>query len=413
MPEAPAQSADITTPEPSSADSLTAALGKGFALKAAGKLTVDDPNPPGLDASSVTHGTGTDNEGDTPPPERSSHTSPAPTQRVAPRPSQTPAPGQGETLPPAKLAVTAERRKLTADDWKQVNEERHRLREQVTALEAKQKEWETRQSQLDELPKVKARADELDKILRQVAAERHPELIGPIQTRMKAAIDLARSVVPKDQADSVASLLLQPDSDMRDSALEEVLEGLKSVKRSKLERAIGEFDSAVSERGQLASRSQEAFTQRQEQLRQQHAANVAQFDAELKDWTDPAHGIEMLVEKAGDAAHNERRQAILDNARALFSGEVTNVRDLARAAVWSSFGEALATQNKALLGEVKRLTDEITALKGGGPGLENTTTTEAGEADAQGDTKPDDMSTAEWVVQQAKREGVAFGRGGF
>lgn len=393
-----------TTEAPPASDSrstLLSALDQGFALKSAGKLTVDDPMPESM--------------ADTPPSEEPAPAvSSTPPSRVAPPPSQAtlqqqPASQQTRPPKPPPPATPEAKRTATAQQWKEVNEDRAALRAKVAEFEAEKTKWQQERTALDELPKIKTRADELDKILRQVAAERHPDLIGPIQQRQQTALALAKSVVPSEQADLVAGLLLQPDSEARTDALSEIVDSLKSVKRGRLEKAINEFDSAVADRNQLAAKSQEVYAQRQQQIAQQHAANVAQFDTELADWTNPANGLEMLIDKPADPAHTERRNRILSNARALFNGEVTDVREIARAALWSAWGQDLARQNLAQAAELKRLNDEVTRLKSGGPGLEGSTTADTSATDADSTSKPATMSTAEWIAQVAKREGVSFG----
>lgn len=382
----PAQTPDART-------DLMSRLGEGFALKAAGKLTTEDPTPEGFEDTTRN---GAAPEGEPPPPETTAP--PAPPPKVAPRPTRTGPPQTPE-----------EKRNAIASQWKEVNADRDKLRARVQELEGQLTGLGQLKTNAEAAKSWEAKAQEYDKILREVAAERHPELIGPIQQRQQQAVTTAKAAVPKDQAETIANLLQQPDSQQRDEAIEGIMENLSSVKRARLARAIAEYEDAQSQRANLSQRSQEAFQARQKQIQDQHQKGLQIFDQEVAEWTNPEHGLEMLVEKAGDTAHNQRRAAILNNARALFSGEVSNVQDIARAALWSAFGESLSRQNLAQAKEIQRLTAEITALKGGGPGLENAGVTESNTEAPE--TKPANMSTAEWIIKQAQREGVAFGSG--
>lgn len=383
-----------------SKNSLLDALGTGFQMKAAGKLTADDPNPPGFENVPT---------GDAPPsPAPQPAPAQPPAQTATPSPVVKPAPVVTKSTVPPEVEA---KRTATAQQWKEVNAERDQLRSELKTLQEEKAKWGETQRNNEETALLKAKLTEFDTILRQVAAERHPDLIGPINAKIESAVKLAQTAVGKEQADAVSKILRAPDSEERDTALDSILDGLSTTKRARLIKAMTDVEEANGQRSMLAEHSQQALSQREQALKQRHEQNLAQFDAEAADWTDPAHGIELLVEKPGDVGHNERRNAILSNAKALFSGQVSSPRDLARAAIWSAFGETLNRQNLALMQQNKQLMEEITKIKGGGPGLENANGSANGDASTATE-KPANMPLAEWIAKTGVREGVQFGRTG-
>ena len=377
--------------QPSAKDELLAALEKGFQAKASGKLTVEEPAA--LPA--------------TPAPAPAS--APAPAQ---PPPSSEPDPGAtARPNPVAPRPGTAEleaKRTATKQQWEEVNTEREKLRTQVKELEAERGQWDQARKAVEEAAQLKTKIAEYDTILRQVAAERHPDLIGPINAKIEAAVKLARSAVAKDQAENVARVLTQPDSDERDGQLDTILDGLSTTKRARLLKAMTDVEEASAQRGALAEHSQQVLMQREQARARQHEQHLSQFDVEMASWVDPANGIELLVEKPGDIEHNQRRNAILENAKALYSGQVSSPRDLARAAIWSAFGETLNLQNIALIKQVTKLNEEITKLKSASPGLGG-----SGHTDTSGsgpEEKPADMPMSKWITLQAEKAGYQWGR---
>ena len=384
-----------TEAAPAAAETKSAlidALGQGFQMKAAGKLLADDPTPEGFEAPP------------SPVPQQASPVAPA--QAATTSPVVKPAPVV--TKPTSEQAAIEAKRTATAQQWKEVNDDRDRIRTELKSLQEEKVKWGETAKNAEDTAALKAKLTEFDTILRQVAAERHPDLIGPINAKIDNAVKLGQAAVGKEQADMVSKLLKSPDSEERDAQLEAILDNLTTTKRARLIKAMTDVEEANGQRSMLAEHSQQALTQREQQIKARHQQNLAQFDQEAADWTNPEHGIELLVEKPGDIGHNERRNAVLSNAKALFSGQVSSPRDLARAAIWSAFGETLNRQNIALIQQVKQLNDEITRIKGSGPGLEN-----AGGASNDGAVpteKPANMTLSEWITIQGQREGVQFGR---
>lgn len=321
-----------------------------------------------------------------------------------------------ENAPAAKTPVTTKPTvaKPVADlpaggvksaQWKEVKEERDKMRGRVTELEAKLKEVESRSSQYSDYEETKKKLEQYQATLREVAAERDPELTAPIIKKMQEAAQLAKTALPAEFQDEALGLMQQPPSEARDNALEKILETLPTIRRTRVERAITEMEDAQRQRGQLAEQSQQAIQRRQQAEEQRRMKIQEDFKEELAEWSSEK-GPEMFREIPGNKEHNARAREIQENARLLFSGAKITTREFARASMWTALAPHLAEQNSSLMQQISELNEQINKLKGTSPGLgdSGSATTESTP-----DTKPDGMPLSEWLVKNAMREGITFG----
>lgn len=255
------------------------------------------------------------------------------------------------------------RRGPKAEQWRVVNEDRARLRGEKVKLEARIKELETQTH--PDFEKVAKERDDYKNLLREIAVERDPEIVGPILEREKKAVEMVKRAIPEDQQAEVLDLLQKPPSDARDEALSKVMEGLSLIKQNRLDTARREFEDLQEQRRGLSARSQEAIQKRQEQDQQRRATYVREFQAETADWLSEEKGLDLLRPKAGDEAHNARAKDIMESAQALFSGKNLTPRQFARAAYQAVTQPFLAEQTYALQQKVEELEGVITKLKGG------------------------------------------------
>lgn len=385
MAESPTSTTTTTgaPPAPSLAD-FQAGLEQVFAAKAADPHADPDAAP----------------EPEAPSSPEDTTAAPSPTAPAQPKPS-------ASKSPVAELPTRGPK----AAQWKEVNEDRERLRSRVAELETSLKGYQDKEVDFGQVEPLKKKVAEYDKILREVAAERHPDLIGPIQAKMNQAVDLVkRAISDQAQQAEVMQLLQQPPSEQRDTALEKILEDLPQLRRGRLEKAMLTMEEALGERATLASRSAEAIAQRQQAEQQRRQSVLQEFDAELKDWTGDEKGLDLLRSIVGNAEHNARAKTIAETARSLYSGNVQKPRDVARAALWASVAPYLVEHNTALMGEVEKLNSEINKLKGVSPGLGGSSATApAGDAADNGEL-PTGESLSERLVKGYLRLGGSIGQ---
>lgn len=336
----------------------------------------------------------------TPPPPPASPTATAP-PTAAPGAPPTPPAGEPAEPPPASATPTPKApvpelpsRSPKAADWKAVNEERARLRERVSQLE--------KRVEPEEVERIRGERDSYQKLLREIAAERDPELIGPIMQKEQLAIDLAKAALPADLQEEGLALLRAPD----EKRLDEILENLSTIKRERFTKAILAYEEAQNERKSLGQRSQEVITRRQQEQQQRAQQISKEFEVELSDWTSEEKGVAMLRPKEGDAEHNERAKNIMESARVLFSGHKLTPREFARAAIRATIAPFLEQQNAALLAERDQLQAEITKMKGGAPGLPSSGAGSTTSGTPQ-EWNPDSGETmVQWLMRNAKSQGI-------
>lgn len=292
--------------------------------------------------------------------------------------------------------------------WKEVKEEREKLRGRVTELETKLKEVESLSSRYADYEETKKKLEQYQATLREVAAERDPELVAPIISRINAAAAIVKQSIPADLQDEALALMKQPPTDARDEALSKILETLPILRQDRVRTAIREMESAMEERGQLAAKSQQAIERRQQAEQQRRQQMQQEFEQEMAEWTSESKGLEMLRTIPGNNEHNERARNIQESAKMLFGGSKLSTREFARAALWATTAPYLAEQNQSLVQQLAERDEIIAKLKATNPDIAGGT---AGgdNGEAAPATKPEGMPLSQWLVQNAQREGVVFG----
>jgi hypothetical protein len=290
-----------------------------------------------------------------------------------------------------------------------VKEEREKLRGRVTELENQLKQRETETSKYADYEETKKKLEQYQATLREVAAERDPELTAPIIKKFQEAAALAKTALPSDLQDEAIALMQQPPSDARDNALEKILETLPTIRRTRVERAITEMEDAMRQRGQLAEQSQQAVERRAKAEQQRRVQVQEEFNQELNEWTSEDKGLEMLRAIPGNSEHNERARNIQESAKMLFGGSKLSTREFARAALWATTAPYLAEQNQSLQQQLAERDEVIAKLKATNPDIGSGSAGSSDSAESQASAKPDNMPLSQWLVQNAQREGIRFG----
>lgn len=292
--------------------------------------------------------------------------------------------------------------------WKELREARDRFQARSTELETEVSKLKQDMGKYSEYDKIVKERDDYRKLVREIAAERDPELVGPIMQKVNSALELAKSALPADLQEQGLQLLQQPPSEARDTAMEEIMEKLTSLRRGRFEQAVLNMEAAQRDRNGLYQQSQQAIERRQQAEQQRRAQIDGEFATELQDWQAEDAGIGLLRQIPGNAEHNNRAKEIAETAKMLFNGSKLTPREFARSAVWATVAPYLAQDNANLIQKVSELTAEIDRIRGSNPPLGDAAGDTAA-SDAAMDKKPEGMTAAEFLIKKAQREGVVFG----
>ncbi len=299
-----------------------------------------------------------------------------------------------------------------ADDWRKADALRRQTIKEKRVAEAALKAATAELEKLRKSPfssteveALKKERDELDARLRVLDIERHPKFIAHFTEKLKQQAAMAKTIVGKDRADAVETVLKMADSPQRTEQLDKLMEELSPSQQSRLGNVLGMLDMLAAEREaelEKSAQSRELLieSERAESARQQ-AAFEAAFTDELAAASATESGIAAFQQRGDDASWNADLGNRVTLAKAIYAGRLP-VQDRARAALWAATAPLLLQQNLALAQETARLQSELARARNGGaapaPG--------AGAPTPSPNDLPDDLPLAERIVRLAQNAGA-------
>lgn len=168
---------------------------------------------------------------------------------------------------PPKQPEAEDKMPRTSQEWKKYRENQQKIlaekKEVADALAKAQQEIESLRKAEPKVPedyeRLKRERDEYDAALRQTKLENHPRFKAYYDGQIDSAIKVAESVVDPDKAKEVAKLLQSPNSEFRDSKLDELLSELPPIKQGRLQRAIDKVEELRAERQAQIAKSAELY----------------------------------------------------------------------------------------------------------------------------------------------------------
>jgi hypothetical protein len=300
-----------------------------------------------------------------------------------------------ESKPPAKAA-----------QWKEVNEERARLKAENEALKAEKDKWKQWETQSKEYDTVKRHNAELLERMQTIAVEKDPRFESYFKQKTDTAIALAKQAVGDSHSERVSKLLQLPDSDWRTEQLETVMSELGPTRQSRLGAAIVEMDRINLERSTAISKSKENWEAMQKADRDRVQGQKQEFERTFQDtlqkWSDPKKGLALFQNKDGDEAHNAEVAQRVETARNILNLNLS-ADQLSKAALWSAAAPGLLKNQMALAQENKALKAELESLKAGGPELKGGT---EGESSTDDEKQYEGMSMGEIIASKARKAGA-------
>ena len=308
--------------------------------------------------------------------------------------------GSPEVKPPAKAA-----------QWKEVNEERARLKEENAKFKAEQEKyareqekWKSWETERKEFETVRSHNAELLARLEAAALERSPRFENHFKAKTDVAIALAKQAVGDSHAERVSKLLQLPDSEFRTQALDEIRNELSGTRAGRLDAAIVRMDEINLEKSNAIANSKEnwkATIEADRADKQRKAQELYQtFENRLKAWSDPEKGLALFQKKDGDAQHNSAVDKRLEKARAILNMEV-DPDEFSKAVLWASAAPGLLQDLLASREREKQKDAELEALKAGGPELQGS----GEESTVDDDKQYEGMSAGEIIALKAKQAG--------
>jgi hypothetical protein len=255
-----------------------------------------------------------------------------------------------------------------ADAFRKIKEEKAQLAKQLEELKAGKSTNPDFESQLKALQEER---DALSERVRLLDIERHPEFIKKYEGKINGVFDSVKNLVGTD-GERLVSLLKSPDSDYRNSQIDDIVEGLSPSKKAKLGALIVKYDEINGERASELSEAKADYDAVISKYQQDNEEGTkAALESATKTWqkvSNDARSLEIFEPRENDEEWNSELNQRLSLAQQIFNGE-NSEEDLAKAALWAAAAPKYRELLYAQVEVNKRLQAELSKYRGSEPGV--------------------------------------------
>ena len=268
-----------------------------------------------------------------------------------------------------------------ADAFRKIKEEKAQLAKQLEEL----KSGKTTNPNFEEqLKTLQQERDALSERVRILDVERHPEFVKKYEGKINGVFDSVKSLVGTD-GERLVGLLKSPESDYRNSQIDDIVEGLSPSKKAKLGALIVKYDEINGEKASEISEAKadyDAIISKYQQDNEQ--GTKAALESATKTWqkvSENARALEIFEPRDGDEEWNGELNERLSLAQQIFNGE-NSEEDLAKAALWAAAAPKYRELLYAQVEVNKRLQAELSKFRGSEPGVSSRATGSGGSRPA-------------------------------
>jgi hypothetical protein len=255
-----------------------------------------------------------------------------------------------------------------ADAFRKIKEEKAQLAKQLDELKAGKSTNPQFESQLKTLQEER---DALSERVRLLDIERHPDFIKKYEGKITGVFDSVKNLVGTD-GERLVSLLKSPDSDYRNSQIDDIVEGLSPSKKAKLGALIVKYDEINGERASELSEAKADYDAVISKYKQDNEEGTkAALESANKTWqkvSTDARSLEIFEPRENDEEWNTELNGRLSLAQQIFNGE-NSEEDLAKAALWAAAAPKYRELLYAQVEVNKRLQAELSKYRGSEPGV--------------------------------------------
>ena len=260
-----------------------------------------------------------------------------------------------------------------ADAFRKIKEEKAQLAKQLEELKAGKTSNPNFEAQLKTLQEER---DALSERVRLLDVERHPEFVKKYEGKINGVFESVKSLVGSD-GERLVGLLKSPESDYRNSQIDDIVEGLSPSKKAKLGALIVKYDEINGERSAEISEAKSDYDAIISKYQQDNEEGTkAALESASKTWakvSENARALEIFEPREGDEEWNGELNERLNLAQQIFNGE-NSEEDLAKAALWAAAAPKYRELLYAQVEVNKRLQAELSKYRGSEPGVSSKAT---------------------------------------
>ena len=272
-----------------------------------------------------------------------------------------------------------------ADAFRKIKEEKALLAKQLDELKSGKTANPNYEAQLKTLQEER---DALSERVRILDVERHPEFVKKYEGKISGVFDSVKNLVGTD-GERLVDLLKSPESDYRNSQIDDIVEGLSPSKKAKLGALIVKYVEINGERASEISEAKADYDAVISKYQQDNEEGTkAALESATKTWakvSENARALEIFEPREGDDEWNTELNGRLSLAQQIFNGE-NSEEDLAKAALWAAAAPKYRELLYAQVEVNKRLQAELSKYRGSEPGVTSKATS--------GGSRPSNANTA-------------------
>jgi len=255
-----------------------------------------------------------------------------------------------------------------ADAFRKIKEEKAQLAKQLDELKAGKATNPDYDAQLKALQEER---DALSERVRLLDVERHPEFIKKYEGRINGVFESVKTLVGTD-GERLVGLLKSPESDYRNSQIDDIVDGLSPAKKAKLGALIVRYDEINAEKSAEIAEAKSDYDAIISKYQQDNEEGTkAALEQATKTWqkvSENARALEIFEPRENDEEWNSELNQRLSLAQQIFNGE-NSEEDLAKAALWAAAAPKYRELLYAQVEVNKRLQAELAKYRGSEPGV--------------------------------------------
>jgi len=277
-----------------------------------------------------------------------------------------------------------------ADAFRKIKEEKAQLAKQLDELKSGKTANPNYEAQLKTLQEER---DALSERVHILDVERHPEFVKKYEGKINGVFDSVKNLVGTD-GERLVGLLKSPESDYRNSQIDDIVEGLSPSKKAKLGALIVKYDEINGEKASEISEAKSDYDAIISKYQQDNEEGTkAALESATKTWakvSENARALEIFEPREGDEEWNTELNGRLSLAQQIFNGE-NSEEDLAKAALWAAAAPKYRELLYAQVEVNKRLQAELSKFRGSEPGVTSKATGGGSRPANAGSAKSEDF----------------------
>jgi hypothetical protein len=242
----------------------------------------------------------------------------------------------------------------------------------LKAMEAEIQKIKSKTVDSEALESLRKENEDLSKRISIMDVTQHPKFQQYFGGKERQISEQIASAAGPELSKTVLNLLNGPDTQERANMLAETVSQLPIWNQNKITAYAIQLDQLRAEREAAiadASKARETLLLEKDSIQKaERQERDSKFNRVLAQAQDPKQGLEALMPKDGDEAHNATVRAAIEQARLIVSGELPP-EDLSRAALWAAaapiYRDAVFAQ-KAL---IDKLEAQVKGMQSASPTL--------------------------------------------